>query len=58
MGKALAGYPLHVLKSSVAQRVVFAEAAASGQAVWELDPMSAASVETSALAEEVLEYAL
>ncbi|MES2298642.1 MAG: ParA family partition ATPase [Pseudomonadota bacterium] len=53
---ALAAYPLHVLELTVTQRVVFAEAAASGQAVWEVDPDSPASAETTALATEILEY--
>lgn len=54
--EALAGYPLHVLDSAVTQRVVFAEAAAAGQAVWEVDPDSPASAEARALATEILEY--
>jgi chromosome partitioning protein len=39
-----------VLEASVAQRVVFAEAAVAGQAVWEVDPASPASLETQQLA--------
>lgn len=54
--EALSAYPLHVLNSAVTQRVVFAEAAAAGQAVWEVDPDSPASSETLALATEILEY--
>lgn len=54
--EALSAYPLHVLNSAVTQRVVFADAAAAGQAVWEVDPDSPASAETLALATEILEF--
>lgn len=55
--EALAAYPIHVLKASVAQRVVFAEAAAQGQAIFEIDPTGPAVVEMEAVAAELLEYA-
>jgi chromosome partitioning protein len=54
--EALSAYPLHVLNSAVTQRVVFAEAAAAGQAVWEIDISSSASSEIASLATEILEY--
>ncbi|KAA5936428.1 AAA family ATPase [Pantoea sp. Bo_2] len=55
VGEALSAYETAVLKSSVSQRVVFAEAAAVGKAVFELEPDSAASKEISALVNEILE---
>ena len=54
---ALAAYPIHVLDASVAQRVVFAEAAAQGQAIFEIDPTGPAVAEIEALAAELMEYA-
>lgn len=56
--EALSAYPLHVLNSAVTQRVVFAEAAAAGQAVSEFGPFSPASLEIEALAKEILEFML
>ena len=55
--EALAAYPVHVLDSSVAQRVVFAEAAAQGQAIFEIDPTGPAVAEIEAVAAELMEYA-
>lgn len=52
--EALSGYNLPVLKSQVCQRVAFAESATAGQAVQELNPKSQASLEISALVEELL----
>ena len=54
---ALAAYPIHVLNASVAQRVVFAEAAAQGQAIFEIDPTGPAVAEMEAVAAELMEYA-
>ena len=54
---ALAAYPVHVLDASVAQRVVFAEAAAQGQAIFEIDPAGPAVAEMEAVAAELMEYA-
>lgn len=51
---ALSEYPLGVLRSSVCQRVAFAESAAQGLTVFELDPEMLASKEIDALADEVL----
>lgn len=55
--EALTAYPVHVLQASVAQRVVFAEAAAQGQAVFEIDPTGPAVAEIEAVAAELMEYA-
>lgn len=55
--EALAAYPVHVLDSTVTQRVVFAEAAAQGQAVFELDADGPAAAEIEAVAVELMEYA-
>lgn len=53
--EALTAYPLPVLDASVTQRVVFAEAAAQGKAVHEIDGGSAAAAEIEALTAELLE---
>ena len=50
---ALAIYPQPVLQATVAQRVVFAEAAARGLTVDELDAHSIASQEIAALLQEL-----
>ena len=55
--EALAAYPIHVLDASIAQRVVFAEAAAQGQAIFEIDPTGPAVAEMEAVAAELVEYA-
>lgn len=55
--EALAAYPVHVLDASVAQRVVFAEAAAQGQAIFEIDPSGPAVAEIEAVVAELMEYA-
>ena len=47
--EALAGYPIPALAESIIQRVVFAEAAAGGFAVHEVDPDSAATREIEAV---------
>ena len=52
---ALAAYPIPVLKSSVTQRVIFAEAAATGQSIFEVDPEGIASVEIQAIINELKE---
>ena len=53
--EALSEYPLPVLKSQVCQRVGFAESAASGQTVLEMEPQGTASKEILALVNEILE---
>jgi chromosome partitioning protein len=52
---ALDVYQLPVLTTSVAQRVVFAEAAATGRAVFEIEPDGQASCEIAALVAEIKE---
>ena len=54
--EALAAYPVHVLDASVAQRVVFAEAAAQGKAIFEIDPSGPAVAEIEAVVAELMEY--
>lgn len=57
MGEALSGYPLPTPAASVTQRVIFAEAAARGQAVRELEHNGPAATEIAAVAAELLEQA-
>ena len=54
--EALATYDVPVLESSVTQRVVFAEAAAAGLSVAEIDPDSSATTEINAILDELREY--
>ncbi len=54
--EALAAYPVRVLDSSVTQRVVFAEAAATGRAVYEIDPDGAAATEMKAVLADLMEF--
>jgi chromosome partitioning protein len=54
---ALAVYHMPILRSSIAQRVGFAEALASGQTVFDTDPAGQASAEVADLAREILEMA-
>jgi chromosome partitioning protein len=56
VAEALAGYPIPVLTSSIGQRVAFAESAATGSTVLELDPKGAAAQEINALTEELLTF--
>ena len=51
---SLAGYGVRVLKSQVAQRVLFAESAAQGKTVFEVDPSSVATAEIQQLTQEIL----
>ena len=55
--EALAAYPVPVLQAVITQRVIFAEAAAHGQAVFELDASGPATVEVEAVAAELMGYA-
>lgn len=57
VGEALAAYPVPALASTITQRVVFAEAAAQGLAVHEMDPDGPAADEIEAVAAELLEFA-
>lgn len=52
--EALAGYQLPVLATAVCQRVAFAESAAQGSTVMELDPTSVASQEIAGVVDEVM----
>ena len=54
--EALSDYPVHVFKAMVAQRVIFAEAAVQGRAVYEIDPEGAAAREIQAVLTELTEY--
>lgn len=55
VAEALSEYPVPVLKSQVCQRVSFAESAAQGQTVFEIDPGSTAAQEIQALTKEIQE---
>lgn len=55
VGEALATYNTKVLDSTVTQRVIFAEAAAVGKAVFEIDSNGSAANEIAALVHEILE---
>lgn len=54
VAEALAGYQIPVLKSSISQRVAFAESAATGQTVFETEPKGAAAKEVKALVKELM----
>lgn len=56
VAEALAGHDLPVLDASIAQRVAYAESAAQGSTVLELEPKGPASREILALAEEVMSF--
>lgn len=53
--QALETYPIPVLKSSVTQRVIFAEAASEGKSIYEIDPHGPAATEMQAVVAELLE---
>lgn len=55
--QALETYPIAVLKSSVTQRVIFAEAASEGKSVYEIDPDGPAATEMQAVVAELMELA-
>lgn len=57
VGEALAAYPVPVLAATVTQRVIYAEAAAQGKAVFEIDAEGPAMAEIAALVAELMEYA-
>ena len=52
---ALSGYEIPVLKSSVCQRIIFAESAATGMTVLETNAKSSAAKEIKALVDELME---
>ena len=57
VGEALAAYPVPALVASITQRVVFAEAAAQGRAVHEIDGQGPAAAEIEAMRAELMEFA-
>lgn len=56
VGEALATYETTVFDASVTQRVIFAEAAAQGKAVFEIEAEGLAAKEIDGLVKEILEY--
>lgn len=57
VGEALSSYPVTTLSASITQRVIFAEAAAQGRAVHEIDQDGPAALEIEALVAELKEFA-
>jgi chromosome partitioning protein len=57
VAEALKVYPLPVFSATITQRVVFAEAAAQGLAVHEVDENGHAATEIEALVAELMEFA-
>lgn len=55
---ALSGYPFPTISAAVTQRVTFAESAASGQSVHEVDSSGPAAQEVDALVSEILAHHL
>lgn len=55
VGEALASYAMTVLQARITQRVIFAEAAAQGRSVHEVDEKGPAAAEIDAVTNEVLE---
>jgi chromosome partitioning protein len=56
VSSALADFPIEVLKSFISQRVSFAESAASGRTVLELEPKGSAAKEVRGLVAEIMEH--
>jgi chromosome partitioning protein len=56
VSEALAGYQIPVLKAAICQRVAFAESAAQGRTVLEVDPNGIASQEINNLLDELLSF--
>jgi chromosome partitioning protein len=55
VAKALADYPVDVMKSAISQRVAFAESVGSGRSVLETEPQGAAAKEVRGLVTEIVE---
>lgn len=55
VGEALAAYPIPLLAATVTQRVIFAESAAQGKAVYEIEEGGPAASEIEALKDELME---
>lgn len=56
VSEALAAFDLPVLEASLSQRVIYAESAAQGMAVFETDPQGPAARELEALTTETLHF--
>lgn len=56
VGTALAAYPIPALAAALTQRVIFAEAAAQGRAVHEIDPAGPAAAEIEAVTIELMAF--
>lgn len=52
---ALTGLKISVLKSHICQRIIFAESAASGMTIFDMDPQGKAAQEIKNLVDEILE---
>lgn len=57
VGQALTQYSLPTFSANITQRVVFAEAAAQGRAVHEIDQDGLAAIEIEAVRTELMEFA-
>ena len=55
VGEALAAYQVPVLKATITQRVVFAEAVAQGKSIFEIDTNGPAALEMLAVLDELLQ---
>ena len=55
VGEALAAYQVPVLKATITQRVVFAEAVAQGKSIFEIDPNGPAALEMLAVLDEIMQ---
>lgn len=55
VGEALTTYPIPLLAATVTQRVIFAESAAQGKAVYEIEEGGPAASEIEALKDELME---
>lgn len=55
IGEALQSYSIPILKNSITQRVIFAEAVAEGKAIFEIDNHSPANAEIDMLKTEIME---
>jgi chromosome partitioning protein len=55
--EAISAYPIPVLTSTISQRVVFAESAARGKSIFEVDAGGLAAQEIEAVTNELMEFA-
>ncbi|KUG40367.1 cobyrinic acid a,c-diamide synthase [Pseudomonas savastanoi pv. fraxini] len=56
VGEALAAYPVTLLSATITQRVIYAEAAAQGKAIFEISAEGPATNEIEALVTELMEF--